>query len=117
MRKKQELSNPNSCLNKAKDEEMVFVMLGRDEAAPAAIRAWCRKRVKLGKNNPDDLQILEAEECAFKMEVEQCEGQNPLDTVMVRYAQGTATQDDLEVMAAMSFTGWVANRKKKIALS
>lgn len=33
MIKRDEVSNPNSCLNRAKDDEMVFVLLARDEAA------------------------------------------------------------------------------------
>ena len=70
MRKRDELSNPDSCMNRAKDDEMTFVLLGRDAAAPAAIRAWVGFRVKLGKNNFNDPQITEALECARKMEAE-----------------------------------------------
>jgi len=70
MRKKDELSYPHSCMSKAKDDEMVFVLLGRDIAAPTAIRAWVEERVRTGKNMPDDPQILEAEACAKKMEIE-----------------------------------------------
>lgn len=50
MRKKEELSNPNSCMNRARESEMTFVLLGRDAAAPVAIRAWVRERLRLGKN-------------------------------------------------------------------
>ena len=62
-----ELFNPNSCLNKAKDDEMLFVLLGRDPAAPVAIRAWVEERIRLGKNNDDDEQIKEALICAQHM--------------------------------------------------
>jgi hypothetical protein len=44
MLRKEELSDPNSCLNRAKDNEMVFVLLERDPAAPVAIRAWIDAR-------------------------------------------------------------------------
>lgn len=60
MRKCEEIANPKSCLNRARDLEMVFVLLGRDAATPAAIREWVRKRIELGKNKVTDDQILEA---------------------------------------------------------
>lgn len=67
MKKRDELSDPASCLNRAKDDEMVFVLLARDVAAPAAIVAWIDERVRLGKNTYTDPQILEAIECARMM--------------------------------------------------
>lgn len=70
MRKTEELSNPNSCMSRARDGEMTFVLLGRDAAAPAAIRAWVEERIRLGKNLRTDAQIIEAEQCAATMEAE-----------------------------------------------
>jgi hypothetical protein len=70
MRKQAELTNPESCMGRAGDQEMTFVLLGRDAAAPFAIRAWIAERIRLGKNAPDDPQIREAEECARTMERE-----------------------------------------------
>lgn len=70
MRKISELNDPNSCLSKARDDEMTFILLGRDTAAPAAIREWIKMRIRLGKNQPGDAQILEAEQCARTMEAE-----------------------------------------------
>ena len=67
MIKRDELSNPQSCLNRAADDEMLFVLLGRDSAAPFAIRAWAMERIRLGKNTADDPQIKEALECARLM--------------------------------------------------
>lgn len=64
MIKSEEVAKPFSCFNKAKDNEMVFVLLGRDKAAPAAIRAWCLERVRLGKNKWGDFQITDALDCA-----------------------------------------------------
>lgn len=60
MLKRDELADPKSCLNRARDDEMVFVLLGRDVAAPAAVRAWIAYRIKAGKNTMLDRQIQEA---------------------------------------------------------
>ena len=68
MIKREELSNPNSCMSKAKDDEMTFVLLARDIAAPATIRTWVDLRIGLGKNKASDPQIVEALACAEKME-------------------------------------------------
>jgi hypothetical protein len=70
MRKHDELTNPNSCMSRAKDDELTFVLLGRDAAAPHAIREWAAKRVGIGKNTMDDPQIIEALACAAQMEQE-----------------------------------------------
>lgn len=61
MRKRDEVRNLDSCLNKARDDEWVFVLLGRDPAAPAAVLAWVAERIRLGKNAPGDAQLTEAE--------------------------------------------------------
>ena len=70
MRKKDELSKEHTCMRHAHDEEMVFVLLSRDAAAPVAIRAWVAERLRLGKNVETDEQIVEALECAKTMEAE-----------------------------------------------
>lgn len=70
MRKIEEAINPTSCLNKAFDHEMLFVLLGRDPAAPVAIRAWITERLRLRRNNPNDAQIVEALNVADIMEKE-----------------------------------------------
>lgn len=70
MIKVEELKNPASCLSRARDHEMLFILLGRDVAAPAAIRAWVNARILLGKNRWTDLQIQEALYCAEQMEAE-----------------------------------------------
>jgi len=71
MRKHEELTNPSSCMNRARDDEWTFVLLGRDAAAPAAVRAWIEERVRLGKNRRDDAQILEAERWIVTVTAEQ----------------------------------------------
>jgi hypothetical protein len=70
MRKKDELSLEHTCMQHAHPEEMVFVLLGRDPAAPIAIRRWATERILLGKNGYYDTQIVEAMECAATMEHE-----------------------------------------------
>lgn len=70
MRKKDELSREHTCMQHAHPEEMVFVLLSRDAAAPVAIRAWVAERLRLGKNVEGDPQITEALECAKVMETE-----------------------------------------------
>ena len=63
----------SGCMAKALDDEPTFVLLGRDLAAPAAIRAWIGVRLNTGKNSPDDAQIREAMELIRMMEDEQAE--------------------------------------------
>lgn len=68
MLKARELSDPSSCMSRASSNEMTFVLLGRDTAAPYAIRAWVEERIRLGKNVYSDGQIVEALACADYME-------------------------------------------------
>ena len=68
MVKLEELSNPKSCMSRAGDHEMTFVLLARDAAAPKTIRFWVSERIRLGKNDARDNQILEALHCANFME-------------------------------------------------
>jgi hypothetical protein len=68
MTKEAELSEPKSCLSKAHAKEMLFVLLSRDAAAPSVIRFWVKQRLRLGMNNENDDQIVEALNCAVEME-------------------------------------------------
>ena len=70
MRKQDELTKQHTCMQTAHPLEMVFVLLGRDPAAPIAIRAWAAERIRLGKNQEGDPQIVEALNCASTMETE-----------------------------------------------
>lgn len=67
MRKDLERENPESCFNRAKEDEMLFVILGRDPAAPTTILSWIKERIRLGKNTINDPQIQEALDCIPKM--------------------------------------------------
>jgi hypothetical protein len=77
MRKKDELTREHTCMQHAHPEEMVFVLLSRDAAAPAAIRAWVTERLRLGKNVETDEQIVEALACAKTMESEGAKWKGP----------------------------------------
>ena len=79
MRKVDELGNPQSCLSRATPDEYLFVLLGRDKAAPVAIRAWAHERIRLGKNMPGDPQITEALECAETMQREALRAQTSVE--------------------------------------
>lgn len=68
MHKRDELMDAQSCFRRARADELLFVLLGRDVAAPATIRFWCEERVRLGKNQADDAQIAEALAVAREME-------------------------------------------------
>lgn len=70
MRKHDELSLKSTCLQSAHQNEMVFVLLSRDAAAPSTIRFWVEERLRLGKNVRTDEQIVEALACALTMESE-----------------------------------------------
>lgn len=77
MMKREELTNPASCMSRAREDEMTFVLLGRDAAAPVAIREWVHERLKLGKNKPSDPQIVEALACAATMEASHIPNPSP----------------------------------------
>jgi len=66
----QELNDASSCLNRAKDREMVFTLLARDVCAPSTLLFWVAQRLATGKNKPEDPQILGALECAAIMRLQ-----------------------------------------------
>lgn len=70
MIKRDELADPTSCLNRARDDERVFVLRAHDPAAPSAIRRWADVRINLGKNKLTDPEIQSALELANGMEDE-----------------------------------------------
>lgn len=70
MRKRDEVMRTDSCFHRALPNEMIFVLLGRDPAAPHAIREWIAERIRLRRNNFGDPQITDALECAEIMEKE-----------------------------------------------
>jgi hypothetical protein len=71
MLKRLEASDPGSCWNKARDDEIVFVLLERDRDAPGTIEDWVRRRIASGKNKEGDPQIEEALRCAAEIRCRQ----------------------------------------------
>lgn len=55
--------NNDPCLNKAEDDEPIFVLLARDETAPGTIEVWCT--LNRGIQPPE--KIVEAFEHAETM--------------------------------------------------
>lgn len=88
MRKREERDNPESCFNRAKDDELVFVLLERDHAAPAAIRAWCHERIMRGMNKPEDAKITEALRVADMMNAGEPQTITSMGEVYRRLADG-----------------------------
>ena len=60
MLKKDEVTYPNSCLNKAADGEMIFVLREKDAAMAGTIRDWVERRLRLGLNQREDRKIMDA---------------------------------------------------------
>ena len=60
MRKKDERENPQSCFNRAEEDDFIFVLLDRDVATPGTIEDWANRRVSMGKNKESDKQIIMA---------------------------------------------------------
>ena len=65
MIKSKELSDARSCINKAADDEPVFVLRAKDPVAPFIVRAWA---LASGQSQPGD-KIAEAENLAREMEL------------------------------------------------
>lgn len=67
MTKRELIDDQNSCLNRAEEDEPVFVLLGRDTAAARAILDWVNERVSLGLNKIGDTKMDNAIEVARQM--------------------------------------------------
>lgn len=73
MKKKDEINDPNSCLSKAGDDEIIFVLRAKDPVAPDTIRMWLNLRVIRGHNEASDKKIHDARSLAEQMELQQQE--------------------------------------------
>jgi hypothetical protein len=60
MRRDIEAKDPNSCWNRARPDQFVFVLLDHDITTPGTIRDWVKRRIAAGKNVEGDAQITEA---------------------------------------------------------
>lgn len=92
MLKRDEIDHTESCFNRARDNERLFVLLARDPAAPVAIRAWIAERVRLGKNTWGDAQVAEALSCADLMEAERAEIEASCRQQQMSWAEEGAAQ-------------------------
>jgi len=65
MLKRDEIANANSCLNKAAEDEPLFVLRAQDESAPEVVRDWAAQAE--AKGAPAE-KVREALELADAME-------------------------------------------------
>lgn len=63
--KRDEISDPNSCLNRAGDEEPIFVLRAKDPLAARIVREWAARAVLSGKH---DDRAIEANRFANAMD-------------------------------------------------
>ena len=66
MRKQQEIENPESCLNRAEDDEPLFVIRAKDKVSASAVRTWAEWAQMTGVHEPEKIQ--EARDIAEDME-------------------------------------------------
>jgi hypothetical protein len=60
MMKRDELADQNSCFNKAKDDEIIFVLKETDPSFTETVEFWANHHVGCGANERGDRKILEA---------------------------------------------------------
>lgn len=63
MEKLKEINFDDSCLSKAKDNEMLFVLRGQDMTSPQVVLEW----IKVNFNHLPEDKLKEAFNCALKM--------------------------------------------------
>ena len=70
----EEILRPDSCLNKADHDELIFVLLARDKSATKAVWAWIQDRIDKGTNKLGDSKIQEAIAWICKVENQHFKG-------------------------------------------
>ena len=60
MTKAEELADPNSCWNRAKDDQQVFVLVDHDPAFSGGIFLWAMLRIMYGCNEMTDAKVQTA---------------------------------------------------------
>lgn len=63
MKKSQEIKNPMSCLNKAGDDEPLFILRAQDSSSAETILEW----IRINFNTAPDAKLLEAFTTALEM--------------------------------------------------
>lgn len=66
MIKSLEISDPKSCLNKASNDEPIFVLRAKDPQSIPIVLAWIQKRIEEGHEDVDDPKIRDAFEWCVK---------------------------------------------------
>jgi hypothetical protein len=66
MRKRDELADPESTLNRAADEEPLFVIRAKDKLSASMVRQWAEAAAMTGAHEPEKIQ--EARQLAEIME-------------------------------------------------
>lgn len=58
--KREELAKPDSCLNKAGDDEPLFILRGQDIIAPGKVREWAgtARASGVAKNKVDEAMAI-----------------------------------------------------------
>lgn len=64
--KRENVNDPSSCLNKAREDEPIFILRAHDRVAPAAVRDWAHRAHANG--NASQLKVDGAMEVALEME-------------------------------------------------
>ena len=67
MKKKDEVANPKSCLNKAGVDEPLFVIRAKDPEAPDTVRTWANNARTRGTHEPEKI------DAAFALAAEMAE--------------------------------------------
>jgi hypothetical protein len=60
--KLEELNDPNSTLNKAADDEPIFILRAQDMTAPQTVLEWMQRNPQIG-----EAKFAEARDCADAM--------------------------------------------------
>lgn len=60
MRKIQEIENPESCLNRAEDDEPLFVIRAKDKVSASVVRSWAEWASLSGAHEPEKIQEARA---------------------------------------------------------
>lgn len=60
MKKCNEIANPDSCLNRAEDDEPLFVIRAKDKVSASAVRTWAEWAQLTGSHEPEKIQEARA---------------------------------------------------------
>ena len=82
MTRSENLSDPNSCFNKANNDEPIFVLRAKDLTSIQVIAYWIHLRIQSKMNTRLDTKMQNARELMAEME---------------KYARKTRCLDDIEV--------------------